>query len=193
MAPTCADSAFRVRCDVQALECRPGRIKGYRLRFNLDGRPRGKAAPANLHPDLEAELWGVLYRITRRDLLRLDSKGRGYRHIAAYRVMARPPSPVSTLSPLGDPEFAGNGKVSTATLARATRRLTVLTNTTISATRRARECSCQSEAHSNAPKSRRCVRTSTNRMRSKADAYSMTRARVGSSLPRARAIKCGPE
>jgi len=81
MAPTCADSAFRVRCDIQALECRPGRIKGYRLRFNLDGRPRGKAAPANLHPDLEAELWGVLYRITRRDLLRLDSKGRGYRHI----------------------------------------------------------------------------------------------------------------
>jgi hypothetical protein len=77
MAPTCAGSAFRVRCDIQALECRPGRIKGYRLRFNLDGRPRGKAAPANLHPDLEAELWGVLYRITRRDLLRLDSKGAG--------------------------------------------------------------------------------------------------------------------
>ena len=32
-------------------------------------------------PTWKAELWGVLYRITRRDLLRLDSKGRGYRHI----------------------------------------------------------------------------------------------------------------
>jgi gamma-glutamylcyclotransferase len=79
------DSTFRVRRGIQALECRSGRIKGYRLRFNLDGRPRGKAAPANLHPDPHAEVWGVLYRITRRDLLRLDSTegvpGRGYRHV----------------------------------------------------------------------------------------------------------------
>ncbi|HEV2101085.1 MAG TPA: gamma-glutamylcyclotransferase, partial [Stellaceae bacterium] len=33
-----------------------------------------------------AEVWGVLYRITRRDLMRLDATegvpGRGYRHIA---------------------------------------------------------------------------------------------------------------
>ena len=28
-----------------------GRAKGYRLRFNLDGLPSGKAAPPNLHPD----------------------------------------------------------------------------------------------------------------------------------------------
>jgi hypothetical protein len=59
------DSTFRVRRGIQVLKCRSGRIKGYRLRFNLDGRPRGKAAPANLHPDPEAEVWGVLYRITR--------------------------------------------------------------------------------------------------------------------------------
>ena len=79
------DGTFRARRGIQALECRPGRIQGYRLRFNLDGRPRGKAAPANLHPDPGAEVWGVLYRITRRDLLHLDSTegvpGRGYRHI----------------------------------------------------------------------------------------------------------------
>ena len=37
MAPTCADSAFRVRRGRQALECCTGPIKGYRLRFNLDG------------------------------------------------------------------------------------------------------------------------------------------------------------
>ena len=79
------DSAFRVRRGIQPLEHRSGRIKGYRLRFNLDGRPRGKAAPANLHRDSGAEVWGVLYRITRRDLIRLDSTegvpGRGYRHV----------------------------------------------------------------------------------------------------------------
>jgi cation transport regulator ChaC len=80
------DSAFRVRRRIQPLECRSSRIKGYRLRFNLEGRPNGKAAPANLQPDPEAEVWGVLYRITRHDLIRLDSTegvpGRGYRHVA---------------------------------------------------------------------------------------------------------------
>ena len=43
------------------------------LRFNLEGRPRGRAAPANLHADPQAEVWGVLYAITRRDLVRLDA------------------------------------------------------------------------------------------------------------------------
>jgi gamma-glutamylcyclotransferase len=79
------DSTFRIRRGIQVLECRIGHVKGYRLRFNLDGRPKGKAAPANLHPDPEAEVWGVLYRITRRDLIRLDATegvpGRGYRHV----------------------------------------------------------------------------------------------------------------
>src|ERR1700746_2020971 len=79
------DSAFRVRRGIQPLEHRSCRLKGYRLRFNLVGRPQGKAAPANLHPDPGAEIWGVLYRITKRDLIRLDSTegvpGRGYRHV----------------------------------------------------------------------------------------------------------------
>jgi cation transport regulator ChaC len=79
------DSAFRERRGMRPLEWRPGRIKGYRLRFNLEGRPIGKAAPANICPDSANEVWGVLYRITRRDLLRLDSTegvpGRRYRQI----------------------------------------------------------------------------------------------------------------
>jgi gamma-glutamylcyclotransferase len=78
------DATFRLRRGIEAREYRSGRIRGYRLRFNLDGRPKGQAAPANLHPDPKTEVWGVLYRITRWDLMRLDSTegvpGRGYRH-----------------------------------------------------------------------------------------------------------------
>ncbi len=79
------DSAFRARRRMRPLEWRAGRVRGYRLRFNLEGRPRGKAAPANISADPAAEVWGVLYRITRADLLHLDSTegvpGRRYRHI----------------------------------------------------------------------------------------------------------------
>ena len=79
------DSAFRGRRGMCPREWRAGRIRGYRLRFNLEGRPIGKAAPANISSDREAEVWGVLYRLTRRDLLRLDSTegvpGRRYRHL----------------------------------------------------------------------------------------------------------------
>jgi gamma-glutamylcyclotransferase len=78
-------SAFRERRRMQPSEWRIGRVKGYRLRFNLEGRPPGKAAPANICPDPDGEMWGVLYRITRRELLRLDATegvpGRHYRHV----------------------------------------------------------------------------------------------------------------
>jgi cation transport regulator ChaC len=77
--------AFRERRGMRPSEWRVGRVHGYRLRFNLDGRPVGKAAPANICLDPEGEVWGVLYRITRRELLRLDQTegvpGRGYRHV----------------------------------------------------------------------------------------------------------------
>ncbi len=79
------DSAFRERRGMRPLEWRAARVRGYRLRFNLDGRPKGRAAPANLCADPEAEVWGVLYRITRRDLVHLDSTegvpGRRYRQL----------------------------------------------------------------------------------------------------------------
>jgi cation transport regulator ChaC len=78
-------SAFRERRGMNPTEWRIGCLKGYRLRFNLEGRPVGKAAPANICLDPDCELWGVLYRITRRELLRLDSTegvpGRNYRHV----------------------------------------------------------------------------------------------------------------
>ena len=79
------DSAFRKRRRMRPIEWRPGRVEGYRLRFNLEGRPRGKAAPANISPDPDAEVWGVLYKITRAQLLHLDwtegVPGRRYRHL----------------------------------------------------------------------------------------------------------------
>jgi gamma-glutamylcyclotransferase (GGCT)/AIG2-like uncharacterized protein YtfP len=58
---------------MQPTEWRVGRIRDYRLRFNLEGWPRGRAAPANISPEQGAEVWGVLYSITRRELVRLDA------------------------------------------------------------------------------------------------------------------------
>ena len=79
------DSAFQERRGMRPIEWQAGRIRGYRLRFNLDGRPLGKAAPANISPDSGADVWGVLYQITRADLVRLDSTegvpGRRYRQL----------------------------------------------------------------------------------------------------------------
>jgi cation transport regulator ChaC len=81
------DSAFRERRGMRPSEWHTACLKGYRLRFNLEGRPPGRAAPANLCADGAAEVWGVCYRITRRELLRLDSTEgvpgrRGYRHVS---------------------------------------------------------------------------------------------------------------
>jgi cation transport regulator ChaC len=79
------DSAFCKRRGMRPSEWRAGRITGYRLRFNLDGRPQGKAAPANISLDKGAEVWGVLYQISRRELVRLNASegipGRRYRPI----------------------------------------------------------------------------------------------------------------
>ena len=84
------DSAFRERRGMRPAESRAGRITGYRLRFNLEGRPKGRAAPANIAPDDGAEVWGVLHRITRRDLVRLNASegipGRRYRPIRLAAV-----------------------------------------------------------------------------------------------------------
>ena len=44
------DATFRVRRGIQPLEHRSARIKGYRVRFNLEGRPKGKAAPCEPVP-----------------------------------------------------------------------------------------------------------------------------------------------
>ncbi len=78
------DSVFRERRAMRPLEWRAGRIFGYRLRFNLDGRPIGKSAPANIEPDPNGEVWGVLYRLTRHQLVQLDAtEGTRYRHVWA--------------------------------------------------------------------------------------------------------------
>ncbi len=67
------EGTFVGRRKIKPLDVRAGRIVGYRLRFNLEGRPKGKAAPANISLGPDQEVWGVLYKITRRDMLRLDS------------------------------------------------------------------------------------------------------------------------
>lgn len=67
------DDVFLGRRRMQPLEWRVGCARGYRLRFNLHGRPRGKSAPANIAPAPEEEVWGVLYRMTCRDMVWLHS------------------------------------------------------------------------------------------------------------------------
>jgi cation transport regulator ChaC len=66
-------SIFRDRRKIRPTDARPGRVGGYRLRFNLDGRPIGRAAPANITADPNGEVWGVFYQITRRQLVRLNA------------------------------------------------------------------------------------------------------------------------
>ncbi len=67
------DGAFLARRRMQPMDWRVGRIRDYRLRFNLEGRPKGRAAPANIGSQQGAEVWGVLYSITRRELVRLNA------------------------------------------------------------------------------------------------------------------------
>jgi len=67
------DSVFLGRRAMRPLQRRIGKLEGYRLRFNLDGKPKGKAAPANISSDAAANVWGVLYQITNRDMLRLNA------------------------------------------------------------------------------------------------------------------------
>lgn len=79
------DTVFRERRRMVPREWRPGRLKDYQLRFNLEGQPKGRAAPANVEPSPGSEVWGVAYRMTRRDLLWLDHTevvpGWKYRHL----------------------------------------------------------------------------------------------------------------
>ena len=51
----------------------PGSGPGIPAAFQPRGTPQGKATSANLCADPAAEVWGVLYKITRRDLVRLDA------------------------------------------------------------------------------------------------------------------------
>jgi len=61
------------RRGVRPMEWRVGKLDGYRLRFNLHGRPRGRSAPANIEPHADGTVWGVLYRMTLADMLRIDA------------------------------------------------------------------------------------------------------------------------
>ncbi|MBL4824964.1 MAG: gamma-glutamylcyclotransferase [SAR324 cluster bacterium] len=67
------NSVFLERRKMSQKEWRVGRIKDYRLRFNLEGHPKGKAAPANIEPFPGEEVWGILYLITRLEMVWLNS------------------------------------------------------------------------------------------------------------------------
>jgi cation transport regulator ChaC len=67
------DSAFRDWRGMHPVEWRPARLPGYRLGFDVRQLPGRKMAYANMCADPQAETWGVIYRITRRELVRLDA------------------------------------------------------------------------------------------------------------------------
>ncbi|TCD13229.1 gamma-glutamylcyclotransferase family protein [Oricola cellulosilytica] len=67
------DTVFLGRRRMKPLDWRVGKVTGWRLRFNLQGRPVGRSAPANIEPATGEELWGVLFLITRREMVRLNS------------------------------------------------------------------------------------------------------------------------
>src|SRR5208282_1776358 len=55
------DSVFRQWRGMRLREWRPGRVRGYRLRFNLKApKPAGRTIYANVCPDAGAEVWGGL-------------------------------------------------------------------------------------------------------------------------------------
>src|ERR1019366_8959077 len=122
------DSAFRERRGMCPREWRPGRVRGYRLRFNLEGRPRGKAAPANLCADPAAEVWGVLYKITRRDLVRLDAREgvpwwryRASQRSSALRISSATASAVFAISSASRVMMLGSRKYAICASLRRTR------------------------------------------------------------------------
>jgi gamma-glutamylcyclotransferase (GGCT)/AIG2-like uncharacterized protein YtfP len=115
-------NTFRGRRRMQPRRWEVGAISGFRLRFNLDGYPRGKAAPANITPHSQGEVWGVLYEITRRELVRLDSSegvpGGNYRHVwVDARTVSGGVISVVTYSAIGNPHD-GNPSLRYITLLR---------------------------------------------------------------------------
>ena len=73
MAPTCTTAPFADGVVCARSIGGPAGCAAFACGSIFEGRPRGKAAPANLFADPKAEVWGVLYRLTRRDLVRLDA------------------------------------------------------------------------------------------------------------------------
>lgn len=73
----------------------PGRLEGWRFACNKLGAD--DSAKANLQPDPDAEVWGVLYALTEAALERLDLFEGGYRRISLeVRLIDGPTKPALT-------------------------------------------------------------------------------------------------
>lgn len=102
-------SVFIERRGMQPTAWRVGRLPDYRLRFNLDGRPKGRAAPANIAPAQGEEVWGVLFKITQREMVRLNATegvpGRVYRptYLTVYDENGHPQTAMTYVAD-GNPE-----------------------------------------------------------------------------------------
>ncbi|MGA7329126.1 MAG: gamma-glutamylcyclotransferase family protein [Rhodomicrobium sp.] len=67
------DSAFREWRGLRPTEWRPGRVRDTGCVSTSRDPPKGRTIYANLCADPAADVWGVLYKITRRDLVRLEA------------------------------------------------------------------------------------------------------------------------
>jgi gamma-glutamylcyclotransferase (GGCT)/AIG2-like uncharacterized protein YtfP len=79
------------RRDVEPLSSEAASVAGWRLAFSMPGVPLLEPGFANVEPDPAGVVHGVLHRMRRRDLTRLDrSEGGGYRHreLEPYGVRA---------------------------------------------------------------------------------------------------------
>lgn len=75
-------SIFIERRQMRPLETRWGWLDGYRLAFNIPIGP-GERGVANIEPDIDARVCGVLYLLTPEDFDRLD-RTEGV-HVEVYR------------------------------------------------------------------------------------------------------------
>ncbi len=66
------DPRYMVKTCPDAKTIGPGRLPGYRLEFNVYS-DRWEGGAANLEPDRNGHVWGVVWDVTPEDLERLDT------------------------------------------------------------------------------------------------------------------------
>lgn len=78
------------RRNVRPLAATSARLDGYALAFNLPGIPIYEPGFANIEPDEDAAVWGVLYRLSAADFRRLTVTEGDGEHYSSIEVVVAP-------------------------------------------------------------------------------------------------------